>query len=103
MELENSILSDLTQTKKDRHDMYSRMLGTKKGPREEGEGEDPDTTRVPPMLWSVRHRRLLSTFHSSPGGHLSLCPTLRVVAKGSLTWEPQCYFAKATGGYGREG
>jgi hypothetical protein len=38
---------------------------------------------------------LLSTFHSSTGGHLSLWPTLQGVARGSPTWDSQSYFAKA--------
>ena len=38
---------------------------------------------------------LLSTLHISPGEHLSLWPTLQGVARGSPTWGPQSYFAKA--------
>ena len=40
---------------------------------------------------------LLSNFHSSLGGHLSLWPTLSEVARGNSTWESWSYFAKATG------
>jgi hypothetical protein len=47
-------------------------MGTKKGAWGRGRREDTRLARVPPMLWTGRHRRLPDTFHSAPGGHLSL-------------------------------
>ena len=68
----------------------------KGGPGEEGEGEDPHPARVPPILWSVRHgRAAIYPIHSSLGGHSSI-PLFRGWPRGSPTWEPQSYFAKAT-------
>ena len=65
-------------------------VGTKRG-----RGKDPQPARVPPILWSVRHGRAANYLPLIPGWAF-LYPTLQGVARGSPTWGPWSYFAKAT-------
>lgn len=79
-------------------------MGTKKGGAlgKKG-GRDPYLSRVPPMLWSVRSGRaaiylpLILRWTSKPLTHSS------GGGKGQPYLGAPGYFAKATGGYEREG
>jgi hypothetical protein len=66
------ILSTQTFTLHFRERRYTALLGTKKGgPGEEGEGETHTLPEFHLFSGQSGVGGLLSTFHSSPGGHLS--------------------------------